>query len=81
MLRKESDKDVFNILVEMAMRETLDGFQRGLQIGGRMIMNLHYADDIIPFGHFRGRATGVGGLSIDRVSCKYSLPINVDEIK
>ena len=29
------------------MRETLDGFQGGLQIGGRMIRNLRYADDII----------------------------------
>jgi len=38
---------LFNILAEMAMRETLDGFQGGLQIGGRMITNLRYADDII----------------------------------
>jgi len=30
----------------MVMRETLDGFQGGLQIGGRMITNLRYADDI-----------------------------------
>ena len=29
------------------MRETLDGFQGRLQIGGRMITNLRYADDII----------------------------------
>ena len=34
-------------LAEMVMRETLDGFQCGLQIGGRMITNLRYADDII----------------------------------
>jgi len=31
----------------MVMRETLDGFQGGLQFGGQMITNLHYADDII----------------------------------
>ena len=31
----------------MVMRETLDGFQGGQQIGGRMITNLRYADDII----------------------------------
>jgi len=31
----------------MVMRETLDGLQGGLQIGGRMITNLRYADDII----------------------------------
>jgi len=29
------------------MRETLDGFQGGLQIEGRIVTNLHYADDII----------------------------------
>ena len=29
------------------MRETLDGFQGGLQIGGRIVTNLRYADDII----------------------------------
>jgi len=29
------------------MRETLDGFQDGLPIGGRIVPNLRYADDII----------------------------------
>ena len=38
---------LFNILAEMVMRETLDGFQGGLQIEGRIITNLRYADDII----------------------------------
>jgi len=38
---------LFNILAEMVMRQTLDGFQGGLHIGGRMITNLRYADDII----------------------------------
>jgi len=33
---------LFNILAEMVMRETLDGFQGGLQIGGRMITNICY---------------------------------------
>ena len=31
----------------MMMRETLDEFQGGLQIGGRIVTNLRYADDII----------------------------------
>jgi len=52
VLRKGSDKVVsspylFNILAEMEVRETLDEFQGGLQIEGRMITNLRYADDII----------------------------------
>jgi len=38
---------LFNILAETVMRETLDGFQGGLQIGERMITNLRCADDII----------------------------------
>ena len=38
---------LFNILANMVMRETFDGLQGGLQIGGRMITNLRYADDSI----------------------------------
>jgi len=62
------------------MRETLGGFQGGLQIGGRMITNLRYADDIILL------ATSEAELQefldrLDRVSRKYSLLINVDKTK
>jgi len=38
---------LFNILAEMVMWETLDGFQGGLQVGRQMITNLHYADVIL----------------------------------
>ena len=60
------------------MRETLDGFQGALQIGGRMITNLRDADDIILL------ATSEAELQelvdrIDRVRRKYSLLINVDK--
>jgi len=71
---------LFNILAEMVMRETLDRFQGGLQTGGRMIMNLRYADDIILL------ATSEAELQelvdrLDRVSRRYSLVINVDKTK
>jgi len=72
---------LFNILAEMmVMRETLDGFQGGPQIGGRMTTNLRYADDIILL------ATSEAELQelvdrLDRVSRKYSLLINVDKTK
>ena len=61
----------------MVMRETLDEFQGGLQIGGWMIMNLRYADEIIPL------ATSGAELQelvdrLDWASRKYSLLINVD---
>jgi len=38
---------LFDVLAEMVMRETLTGFQGGLQIGGLIVTNLRYADDII----------------------------------
>ena len=74
---------MFNILAEMVIRETLeglDGFQGGLQIGGKMITNLRYADDIILL------ATSEAELQelvdrLDRVSRKYSLLIKVDKTK
>ena len=38
---------LFNILAEMVMREVLEGYESGFQIGGRRVTNLRYADDII----------------------------------
>src|SRR6218665_606561 len=38
---------LFNIVAEMVIRETLEGYEGGVQIGGRLITNLRYADDII----------------------------------
>src|SRR6218665_3822680 len=38
---------LFNIVAEMVIRETLEGYEGGVQIGGRRITNLRYADDII----------------------------------
>jgi hypothetical protein len=38
---------LFNILAERVMRETLEGYDGGVQIGGRRLTNLQYADDIV----------------------------------
>ena len=38
---------LFNIIAEMVMRETWEVYTGGLQIGGRRISNLRYADDIV----------------------------------
>ena len=70
---------LFNILTEMVMRETLDRFQGGVQIGGRMITNLRYTDDIILLATSEAERQLVDRL--DRVSRKYSLLINVDKTK
>jgi len=64
----------------MVMMETLDGFQGKLQIGGRMITNLRYADDIILLATSEAELQELVG-RLDRVSRKYSLLINVDKTK
>ena len=64
----------------MVMRETLDEFQGGLQIGGRMITNLRYADDIILFATSKAELQELVD-RLDWVSRKYSLLLNVDKTK
>ena len=71
---------LFNILEEIMMKETFDGFQDGLQIGGRMITNLRYADDIILLATSEAELQELVN-RLDRVSRKYSLLINVDKTK
>ena len=71
---------MFNILAEMVMRETLDGFQGGLQIGGRMITNLRYADDVIMLASSEAELQELVD-RLDRVSRRYSLLINIDKTK
>jgi len=60
------------------MRETLDGFQGGLQVGGRIVTNLRYADDIILLVTSEAELQELVD-RLDRVSHKYSLLINVNK--
>jgi len=64
------------------MRETLDRFQGGLQIGGRILTNLRYADDIILLVTSEAQL-GLQQLvdRLNRISRKYSLIINVGKTK
>ena len=71
---------LFNIPAEMVMKEIINGFQGGLQIGGRMITNLWYADDIILLPTSEAELQQLVD-RLDQVSCKYSLLINVDKNK
>jgi len=56
----------------MVMSQHTDGFQGGLQIGGRIITNLRYADDIIPLATSEAKLQELVD-RLDRVSRKYSL--------
>ena len=67
-------------IAEMVMTETLDGFQGGLQIGGRIVTNLPYADDIILLATSEAELQELAD-RLDRVSSKYSLMINADKTK
>jgi len=71
---------LFNILTEMVMRETRNGFQGGLQIGGQMITNLCYADDIILLATSEAELQELAD-RLDRVSCRYGLLVHIDKTK
>jgi len=59
---------LFNILVELVMRETLDGFQGGLQIGWWIVTNLHYKS-----------STGAGDRGITAENMEKSQHIDFNE--
>ena len=56
-------------------------FKVGLQIGGRIVTNLRYADDIILLATSEAELQELEKIRTDRVSRKYSLLINVDKTK
>jgi len=62
------------------MRKTLDGFQGGLHIGGQILTNVRYADNIILLATSQAELQELVD-RLDRVSHKYSLLINVDKTK
>jgi len=71
---------LLSVLVQHPSEDGDDEFQGGLQIGGRIITNLRYADDIILL------ATSEAELQelvdrLDLASRKYSLLINVNKTK
>jgi len=74
---------LFNILAEMVMRETFNGFQSGLHTGGRIVTNLRYSDDIILLATLEAKLHELVD-RLDRVSGEYSLSsllINVYKTK
>jgi len=61
---------------EMVLRETLDGFQGELQIGGRIVTNIRYADNIMMLFTSEAELQELVDC-LDRISPIYSLIINV----
>ena len=71
---------LFNVLAEMVMREALESYKGGIQLGGRRLTNLRYADDIVLLACSEMELQELVN-RIDNVSRKYSLMINVDKTK
>ena len=62
------------------MREALDGFEAGVQIGGRRATNLRYADDIIMFAASESELQEMMD-RVERACKKYELQIDSEETK
>jgi len=71
---------LFNILAEQVMRKALHGYKDGFRIGGRIINNLRYADDIVLV------STSVDKLQelvqrVESAAKEYNLLINASKTK
>jgi len=71
---------MLNIVAKIVIRVTLDGCQGGLQIAGRMVTNLRYAEDVILLATSEAELPELVD-RLDRVSREYSLLTNVDKTK
>jgi len=62
------------------MREALDGYNGGVQIRGRLLTNLRYADDILLVACSKDELQELVN-RLDRVSSRYNLMINIEKTK
>jgi len=64
------------------MRKSLQGFAGGFRIGGKVISNLRYADDIVLLarGYVTRRITGTGE-PVERAAKEYNMLINAAKTK
>ena len=72
---------LFNIMAEMAMRETLDDFTGGIQIGGQEITNLRYVDDIVLMTQSEDKLQELVTRFDNACRNKHDLHINIDKTK
>lgn len=71
---------LFNTYTEYIMRIVLDGWDKGISVGGRMINNLRYADDTTLLANTREDMENI--LSrLETTSIKFGLAINRDKTK
>src|SRR5688572_16803738 len=71
---------LFNILAERVMREALEGYDGGVQIGGRRLTNLQYADDIVLLISSEEELQMLIE-RLDRIGKKYGMQFNIGKTK
>ena len=69
----------FNIMDEMAIRERLDGFTGGIQIGGQEITNFRHTDDIVLMTQSENKLQELVTRLDNVCRNKYHLHINIDK--
>jgi len=67
---------LFNIMCEVLMRLALEGFESGFKIGGRLVTNLRYADDIVLIASNEKELQEIVS-RLHWAACEMSMKINV----
>ena len=70
----------FNIFLERIMCEVLDNYESSVTIGGRLIANFRFADDIVVNVEMEGE-TGILEDRLDRTTTGYKMMIGPDKTK
>jgi hypothetical protein len=71
---------LFNILAEQVMRKALEGYRGGFRIGGKIINNLRYADDIVLIATTPGELLDLVS-RVEEAGKLYNMLINTEKTK
>ena len=72
---------LFNIFLERIMCEVLDDHEGSVSIGGRLITNFRFADDIVVNAAEKEEEAGVMIDRLDRITTRYKMEIGPDKTK
>ena len=72
---------LFNIFLEKTICEALDGHEGSVSIGGRLITNFRFADDIVVNAEEEEEEAGVLIDRLDTTTTRYKMAIGLDRTK
>jgi len=67
---------LFNIMAEVLMHLAFEGFEGGFKIGGRLVSNLRYVDDIVLIASTEAELQEIA-TRLHWAACELSMKINV----